>query len=252
MTTRQLEDVTGVITGAQQGIGQAVALTFAQAGADLVLNWLDDEAGINDVAETARSFGVRVTTHQSDVSSSDSVNALFEHAAAFGKVGLLVNNAAIFPRVPFLDMTEADWDSVLDVNLKGSFLCAQQAAKAMVASGTGGAIINLTSGAAFRSSPSGAHYVSSKAGVVGLTRALALELAPHQIRVNAIAPGLTDTAQPRYGMTEDEISHAAIENPLGRIATAEDIARTALFLASRDARHISGQTLHVNGAQYLY
>src|SRR3954452_15576705 len=122
-----------------------------------------------------------------------------------GPIDVLVNNAGVFPRVPFLELRESDWDYVLDVNLKGSCFCAQAVAKRMVAVGRPGAIINLTSGAAYRGSPRGAHYCASKGGVVSLTRQMALELAPHRIRVNAIAPGLTDTAQPRYGSSEEEL-----------------------------------------------
>jgi 3-oxoacyl-[acyl-carrier protein] reductase len=138
------------------------------------------------------------------------------------------------------------------VNLKGTCFCAQAAAKAMVAAGRAGTIVNLTSGAAFRSSPRGAHYVASKGGVLSLTRALAIELAPHRIRVNAIAPGLTDTAQPRYGSSEAELAEAAQRVPFGRMAQPEEIARAAVFLASDDAGFITGQTLHVNGGSYLW
>jgi NAD(P)-dependent dehydrogenase (short-subunit alcohol dehydrogenase family) len=159
--------------------------------------------------------------------------------AEFGGIDILVNNAGVFPRVDFLEMKESDWDFVHDVNLKGAVFCAQAAAKAMIAAGRPGAIINITSGAAFRGSPRGVHYVASKGGVVSMTRQMALELAPHRIRVNAIAPGLTDTAQPRYGSSEEEIAEMASANPLGRIAEPEDIARAALFLASdqRRVRH---------------
>jgi 3-oxoacyl-[acyl-carrier protein] reductase len=122
----------------------------------------------------------------------------------------------------------------------------------MIAAGRPGAIINITSGAAFRGSPRGVHYVASKGGVVSMTRQMALELAPHRIRVNAIAPGLTDTAQPRYGSSEEEIAEMASANPLGRIAEPEDIARAALFLASDQAGFVTGHTLHVNGGSYLY
>jgi len=141
---------------------------------------------------------------------------------------------------------------VLNVNLKGTFLCTQAVAQQMVQRGRGGVVLNLASGAAFRSSPRGVHYVASKAGIVGLTRAAALELAPYRVRVNAIAPGLTDTAQPRYGMSEAELQAAGQQVPLGRMGTPEDVADLAVFLASEEARHITGQTIHVNGGQYLY
>jgi len=168
-----------------------------------------------------------------------------------GPADILVNNAGVFPRVPFLEMTEHDWDQVLDVNLKGSCFCAQYVAKAMVAAGRQGAIINIASGAALRGSPRGAHYVASKGGMLSLTRAMALELAPYRIRVNAIAPGLTDTAQPRYGSSEAEIAEMARAIPLGRMAQPDDIARAAVFLASDNAGFVTGQTLHVNGGSYL-
>jgi NAD(P)-dependent dehydrogenase (short-subunit alcohol dehydrogenase family) len=169
----------------------------------------------------------------------------------FGPIDVLVNNAGVFPRVPFLEMTEGDWDYVLDVNLKGASFCAQAVAKAMISAGRPGVIINLTSRAAFRSSPRGVHYVASKGGVLSMTRAMALELAPYRIRVNAIAPGLTDTAQPRYGSSEAELAEAARAVPLGRMARPEEIARAAVFLASDDAEFVIGQTLHVNGGSYL-
>ena len=156
-------------------------------------------------------------------------------ASELGAPTILVNNAGVFPRVEFLAMTESDWDHVIDVNLKGSFLCAQAAARRMVEAGRGGAIVNLGS-VAMRGAPLGVHYSASKAGVMGLTRAMALALAPHRIRVNAIAPGLTDTAQPRYGNTEAELVEMGRQIPLGgRMATPEEIARVAVFLAAEDA-----------------
>ena len=241
-----------VITGAQQGIGRAVALAMAKEGAHVVVNYLDDAEAANETAAAACALGVKANAVCADISKPSDVEILMQAADEMGGVSILVNNAAVFPRSSFLELAESEWDLVLGVNLKGAFLCTQAAANRMVSAKQGGAIINLTSGAAFRGSPRGVHYVSSKAGVVGLTRATAVELAAHKIRVNAIAPGLTDTAQPRYGMTEDEISEKAATIPFPGLTMPEDIADAAVFLASDSASRISGQTIHVNGGDYLY
>ena len=167
-----------------------------------------------------------------------------------GGVDILVNNAGMYPRVAMLEMRESDWDYVLDINLRGSFFCAQAAAGAMIAARRAGSIINVAS-SAVAGAVRGVHYSASKGGIVTMTRAMALELAPHRIRVNAIAPGLTDTAQPRYGDSEEEIQARSRAIPLGRMANPGDIADVAVFLASDYARHITGQVLHVNGGSYM-
>ena len=241
-----------VVTGAQQGIGRAAALALAEAGVSVVVNFLDDEAAASEIVAAAQASGVDAKAAQGDISKPVDIEALLSAADGMGGVDILVNNAAIFPRSPFLELDESEWDAVLGVNLKGTFLCAQAAAKRMVAAGRPGSIVNLASRAAFCSSPRGVHYVTSKAGVVGMTRAMALELAPHDIRVNAVAPGLTDTAQPRYGMSEEEIAAVVAESPIGGITKPEDIAQTVVFLTSDAAARITGQTIHVNGGQYLY
>jgi NAD(P)-dependent dehydrogenase (short-subunit alcohol dehydrogenase family) len=248
----RLADKVALVTGAQQGIGQAIALAMGREGAHVIVNYLDDQAAAKAIVAQIERGGARAVAVSGSVARAADIRQMVEAGRALGGISVLVNNAGIFPRVSFFDMTEADWDEVLNVNLKGAFLCTQMVARQMVAEGRSGAVINLTSGAAFRSSPRGVHYVSSKAGLVGLTRATALELAPHRIRVNAIAPGLTDTAQPRYGMSEAEVQEAAEHIPLGRIAVPNDIAEVAVFLASDAAGHMTGQTLHVNGGQYLY
>jgi NAD(P)-dependent dehydrogenase (short-subunit alcohol dehydrogenase family) len=241
-----------LVTGAQQGIGEAMALAFAAAGADVAINWLDDEGAAQRVADGVRAAGRRPLPVQADVARLAAVKAMVAAVEdGLGPVDILVNNAGVFPRVPFLEMGENDWDYVLDVNLKGSCFCAQAVAKAMVAAGRPGSIINLTSGAAYRGSPRGVHYCASKGGVLSMTRQMALELAPHRVRVNAIAPGLTDTAQPRYGMSEEELEAAGQAIPLGHIAEPQEIARAAVFLASDAAGFITGQCLHVNGGSYL-
>lgn len=167
-----------------------------------------------------------------------------------GGIDILINNAGMYPRVSMLDMRESDWDYVLDINLRGSFFCAQAAARAMITAKRLGSIVNLAS-SAVAGAIRGVHYSASKGGVVTMTRAMALELAPYRIRVNAIAPGLTDTAQPRYGNSEEEIQERSRAIPLGRMANPGDIADVAVFLASDYARHMTGQVLHVNGGSYM-
>jgi 3-oxoacyl-[acyl-carrier protein] reductase len=246
------ERTVALVTGGQQGIGRAVALALAREGADVALNYLDDRGAAERVAGEIRAGGRRCLLVQGDVARASEVAAFVEAAEReLGPIDALINNAGVFPRASFLDLSEAEWDHVHGVNLKGSFLAAQAVARRLVARHAPGAIVNLASAAAYRSSPRGVHYVASKAGIVGLTRAMALELASHGIRVNAIAPGLTDTAQPRDGHGEDELQAMARQVPLGRMAQPDDVAGAAVFLVSADARHITGQVIHVNGGAYL-
>ena len=247
-----LSGKAALVTGAQQGIGKAIALALAREGADVAINYLDGDASAAEVAAAVRALGRRAELVQGDVSASGVPGRLVDATvAAFGKIDILVNNAGVFPRVAFLDMTEKDWDFVHSINLKAGFFCAQSAARWMVKAGTEGVIVNLASSAIFGASPRGVHYSASKGGVVSMTRAMALELAPFRIRVNAIAPGLTDTAQPRYGMTEQELTERGASMPLGRIGQPEDIANVAVFLASEKSAFMTGQTVHPNGGVFM-
>jgi 3-oxoacyl-[acyl-carrier protein] reductase len=217
-----------------------------------VINYIDDLAEAETVTGAIHATGRRAVPIPADVSSPDAPAKLIAATvAAFGKIDILVNNAGVFPRVPFLEMKEADWDFVHSINLKASCFCAQAAARAMVAAGTHGAIVILASAAVFGGSPRGVHYAASKGGIVSLTRAMATELAPYRIRVNAIAPDLTDTAQPRYGATEEELMARAATMPLGRMGRPEDIANVAVFLASEKSAFMTGQIVHANGGVYM-
>ncbi|HEU4368599.1 MAG TPA: SDR family NAD(P)-dependent oxidoreductase [Methylomirabilota bacterium] len=241
----------GLVTGAQQGIGQAIAIALAREGADVALNFLDDQAAAARAAGEVRGLGRRAVLVQGDVSRRAEVEAMVATVVKeLGPPDIVVNNAGVFPRVAFLEMRDEDWDHVLDINLKGGFLCAQAGARAMVAAGRAGAIVNISS-SAIRGDPRGVHYSASKAGVIGLTRAMALALAPHGIRVNAIAPGTTDTAQPRYGNTEEQLAARARDTPFGRMARPDEIARVAVFLAGEDAGWVTGEVIHVNGGAYM-
>ena len=247
----RLSGKVALVTGAQQGIGRAIAVALARDGADVGVNFLDDAEAAERVVDEIRGLGPRALAVQADVAQAASVEAMVAAVVdALGPPEVLVNNAGVFPRASFLELQEREWDHVLGVNLKGSFLCAQAVARALVAAGRPGAIVNISS-SAVRGDARGVHYSASKAGVVGLTRAMALALAPHRIRVNAIAPGLTDTQQPRYGNTEEQLADRAREIPLGRMAQPEEIARVAVFLATSDACWITGELIHVNGGFYM-
>ena len=240
-----------LVTGAQQGIGRAIALEFAAAGADVAINFLDDRDAAQAVAAGVTALGRRAMLIPGDVSLVQQARGMVAQAEReLGRLDILVNNAGIYPRVPMLAMEEDDWDAVIDVNLKGTFFCSQAAARSMVTAGVRGAIINLASRSMF-GAVRGVHYSASKGGIVSLTRAAALELAQHGIRVNAIAPGLTDTAQPRYGSSEEEIAAMSKALPLGRMATPEDIAQSATYLASDASLMVTGQVLHVNAGSHM-
>src|SRR6202011_4233167 len=242
----KLAGKVALVTGAQQGIGAAIAAALGEAGADVALAWLDDQPAAEKVAARIRQAGRRVHLVRADVARLADIDTMVaDTAKVLGAPDILVNNAGVYPRVKLLEMRESDWDCVLDINLKAGCFATIAVARALLAGGKrAGAVINISS-QAIRGAVRGVHYSASKGGVVAMTRAMALELAPHGIRVNAIAPGLTDTAQPRYGNTEEELAERAREIPLGRIAQPEEIARIAVFLASEDSGWITGELIHV-------
>ena len=244
---------TALVTGAQQGIGAAIAVELAEEGADVAITWLDDEPAAEAVAGRIRQAGHRVHVIRTDVARLSDIELMVaDTVRVLGAPDILVNNAGVYPRVKLLEMREADWDYAIDINLKAGCFATIAFVKALMASGKGsGSVINISS-QAIRGAVRGVHYSASKGGVVSMTRAMALELAPYNIRVNAIAPGTTDTAQPRYGNTEAELIEMARSIPLGgKMLTPDQIARTAVFLASEDADAITGQVVHVNGGSYM-
>lgn len=241
-----LEGRVALVTGAQQGIGAAICTALAREGARVAVNWLDDEAAGHAVAEACGGVAI-----QGSVATAEGrAHLQSETERLLGLPDILVCNAGIFPRAEFLDLTEELWDSVLGVNLKAACFQTQLFARALVAAKRPGVALTLSS-SAVRGDPRGAHYSASKAGLLGLTRSMALALAPHGIRVNAIAPGLTDTAQPRYGHSEEELQERVKTIPLARMGTPEDIGELAAFLASERASWITGQVHHINGGLWM-
>jgi 3-oxoacyl-[acyl-carrier protein] reductase len=237
-----------VVTGATRGIGRAIALACAREGASVVVNGRDEIAGRAVLAELA-AIGARATWHAADLGRVAEARGLV-HAAleAFGRIDVLVNNAGVFERRPALEMEERDWDQVLDVNLKGAFFCAQAAARAMQERGQGGAIVNVASDAAWSGGINPcAHYAASKAGLVSITRSLARELAPHRIRVNAVAPGLITTDM---GGTAGS-TLPGLHIPLGREGTPDEVAACVVFLASDEASYVTGANLNLSGGLFL-
>lgn len=247
----RLKGRIALVTGAQQGIGAAIGTAMARDGADVAVNWLDNQADADAVAAKVREYGVRAVTIQADVGTTEGrVYLQSETERLLGIPDILVCNAGIFPRADFLDLTEEMWDAVHDVNLKATAFQAQLFARALVAAGKPGAAVTMSS-SAVRGDPKGAHYSATKTGLLGLTRSIALAVADKGIRINAIAPGLTDTAQPRYGNTEEQIAERVKAIPISRLGQPQDIAEMACFLVSEQASWITGQVYHVNGGLYM-
>jgi NAD(P)-dependent dehydrogenase (short-subunit alcohol dehydrogenase family) len=265
--------VTGA--GGRQGIGRGIALRLAQAGADLVINDIvarapdsDAWAGLPDVAREIEALGRHVVSAPADVSRADQVGAMVAEALGhFGQIDILIHNAATAAgrdRVPVVELDEAEWDRILAVNAKGTFLCCRAVARAMIARGQGGKIITMSSTSGQRGVARFAAYCASKFAVRGFTQSLALELAPYRINVNAICPGFIETertadlaaALAPAGLSADEHRRVMKERaestiPLGRVGHAADVAGVAAFLASSESDYITGMSITVAGGSLM-
>jgi len=236
-----------LVTGAQQGIGRAIAEALGAEGASVVVQYLDDQETAAEIAASIVGNGSEALIVQGDVGVRADCAEAFAIGQKLGGIDLLINNAGIFPRRDFLNMTEEDWNTVQNVNVLGGVRCLQIMANELVKAERKGTAVNLSSVAFFRNSARGVHYAASKGAIIGFTRSVSAELAPYGIRVNAIAPGIVDTAQPRDGMTEKQIAEASNLVPLGAMGKPEEIADVAVFLSSHASRHMTGQTIQVNG-----
>lgn len=241
---------TALVTGASRGIGKEIALELARNGYRVAVNYFDDPAPMVDATmREIRALQPTCIGVQADIRSSAQVTAMFEKVISeFGRLDLLVNNAGVQTWQPLLDVTEEEWDLVIDTNLKGCFLCTQKAARCMKDHG-GGSIVNLGSGCNKLAFPSLVAYTASKGAIEMFTKEAAVELGQYGIRVNCIAPGSIESERtrqedPDYAGTWSKLT------PLGRVGTAADIAPTVVFLASPGASFISGQTIWIDGALF--
>lgn len=233
---------TAVVTGAGVGIGKGIAITMAKEGYNVIVSDLNEE-NVKQTAEELAKAGAKAVAVKCDVSNAEDVKALFEQTVKeFGKVDVLINNAGIYPFVQFEQMQEADWDKVMDVNLKGVFLTSREALKSMP---EGGRIINISSIASIQGFAGLTHYCASKGAVNGMVRALALEAAPKNITVNAVAPGAIQT--PGAQMPEENLKAILAGIPIKRVGQPEDIANAVAFLASEKTSYITGQVIVVDG-----
>lgn len=238
-----------VITGAKRGIGKAIALAFAEAGASVaVCSRVVHDGQLQAVADEIKRCGQRCLAMQADVSKKADVDTMVQEVIdTFGAIDILINNAAVSINVPLMDTLEDDWDSIMNVDLKGYFLCAQAAGRRMIER-KGGTIINIASRLGMKATPTMGAYSVAKAGELMLTRVLALELAKENIRVNAIAPGIVRTEGTESLLSEPEVLKRFESTiPLGKIAEPGDIVGAALFLASDASAHITGHTIVVDG-----
>ncbi len=239
-----------IITGAARGIGRACAERFAREGAIIVVADIDGARG-QETAAALSEGGTEALFVACDVGDSVQVAALIAASVdAFGSIDVLVNSAGVLQNIDFLDVTEQDFDWVLRVNLKGPLLVGQAVARQMIDQGRGGAIVNLSSVGALLAAPFQAAYNISKGGVAQLTRVMALSLAPHGIRVNAIGPGTIGTEMTNELLADEALRRRILSRtPLGRIGEPAEVAAVAVFLASEEASYITGQTVYCDGGR---
>jgi 2-dehydro-3-deoxy-D-gluconate 5-dehydrogenase len=237
-----------VVTGANSGLGRSIALGLIGAGAFVVGTGRDEAKN----ASVTQELGGRGEMFAADVRDQEAMMSVIDEGARkHGRVDILVNNAGIGGRSPFLDMSLDEWRQMLDTHLTGAFLATKLAAKAMIAGGRGGSVINIGSMYSLFGAPAGAHYTTAKTGLVGLTRALAVELAPHDIRVNVILPGWIETEMTRLVRETALVAGVLPKIPLARFGVPDDLVGTAILLASPGGRYITGAEIAISGGYHV-
>lgn len=246
----RLEGKVALVTGASRGIGREIALELAREGVSVAVNYAGSEAKALEVVDEIKAMGQDAFAIQADVSNSESVNEMVkETIERFGKLDILVNNAGITKDNLLMRMKESEWDDVININLKGVFLCTKAVTRQMMKQRSG-RIINISSIVGVSGNPGQANYVAAKSGVIGLTKTSAKELSSRGITVNAVAPGFITTDMTDK-LNEDVKTEMLKQIPLARFGEPKDIARTVVFLASEDSAYMTGQTLHVDGGMVM-
>lgn len=244
----KLTGKVALVTGAGQGIGRGIAEVFASEGADVVINDISTGEKTDQVAEAVRSMGRRALVVKADVSKRADVERMFDEAQALGPVDILVNNAGIETIVPFLELTDEQWEDVTNINLKAGWMCAQTFCRRAIQEKRSGAIVNIGSIQAARVLPGRTHYAPSKLAIEALTRNISAEVGLNGIRVNCIHPGLIDTPMIRWVLESPEILPQVVAQiSLGHPGKPCDIGHAAAFLASDEASYITGQSIYVDG-----
>lgn len=245
-----LVDKVALVTGGSRGIGRAIVLELAQAGCDVAINYHGSEEKAREVAREVEALGRKALVVQANVADSASVDNMVKQVIeTFGRLDILVNNAGITRDNLLMRMKEEEWDEVINTNLKGVFNCTKAVTRQMMKQ-RAGRIINISSVVGALGNPGQTNYAAAKAGVIGLTKAAARELASRGITVNAIAPGFITTDMTAV-LDEKTIEQLTSQIPLARLGTPEDIAKAVRFLASDDAQYMTGQTLHIDGGMYM-
>jgi 3-oxoacyl-[acyl-carrier protein] reductase len=248
-----LNGKVAIVTGAAGGIGQATALTLADCGAAVAINYHKNESGAESLRKQIEANGGKAITVQADVTKGADVSALVQRATAeLGPIDILVNNAgSLIERLRILDLTEERWDEVIDLNLKSAFLCCKAVALSMMERKTG-SIINLSSIAGRNGGALGSiHYSTAKGGLITFTKGLAKELAPFGVRVNAVSPGVIDTPYHEQFSSPEMMKGYVSAIPLGRVGKSEEVAKVIAFLASDASSYLAGETIEINGGMFM-